>query len=373
MKVLIVEHYLPESIYTLELGRELKQYCELSIFCRKDAGVQEDGITMIPEFYPGGSNKLKAVLDYGRTLRKLAQTIRRGKFDIVHIQTFKKAKVEMTLYYRVRKYCKKLVHTVHNVLPHEASPADLKLYRDFYNFCDDLIVHNQASKTCLMETFDIPEEKITVIAHGAYQSHLSAGGTRRDDPVKRFLQFGFIRQYKGIDILLEAIARIPPDQRRRLHFTIAGKQYPKLDATDYAAKIRELGIEDCARFCPEHIPDEKLSELFENTDFVLFPYRNIYGSGALLLAYTYQKPVIASDIPTFCEETDGGRTGLLFESENPQALADAILAAAASSTEQAAAYQAAIRELVDGKYNWKKSAQKSADAYKNKLFEESVV
>ncbi len=363
MKVLMIEHFLPESVYSLELGMELKHHCDLTIFCRKNAAVQETGITWVPQFYSGGRNKVIAAFDYGTSLMRIAELVRKEKFDVVHVQDFKNAQIEMALYYRLRTYVKKFVHTVHNVLPHEISSRDWKLYNKFYEFCDELIVHNDLSKKCLMDKFSVPEEKISVIPHGSYQTQAVHQEVRGDHQIKNFLQFGFIRKYKGIDILLEAIALIAPEKRKNLRFTIAGKQYVKLDATDYKARARELGIEDCVKFISGHIPGNELPGLFGNTDFLLFPYRNIYGSGALLMAYSYEKPVIASDIPAFREETDDGRTGFLFESENPQALAETILKAASCGPGQMEEYQAAIRGLVSEKYNWRKSAAKTAEVY----------
>ncbi len=365
-KVLMVDYLLPDSIYVLELGKELKRYCDLTVFCRKDAGVSEEGIRWITRFYPGGRNKAGAVAEYGATLFELAKTIRKGSYDVVHIQTFKDIRYELPLYRRLRKYYKKLVLTVHNVLPHEAGERERERYKGLYDLCDELIVHNHTTERELTEQFHIPEEKITVTAHGAYQTHLrettEMTGIRGGEK-KRFLLFGFIRRYKGIDILLEAVSLIPAEKRKKLHFTIAGKQYEKLDGTDYQALIQKLGLEDCVSFTKGHVPDEKIPELFENTDFAVFPYRHIYGSGALLFAYTYGRPVIASDIPAFVEETENGSTGILFESENPQALADAILMAAECKTQQMEQYRRAIRRLTEDKYNWKISAAKTAEVY----------
>lgn len=363
MKILMVDYFLPDSIYSLELGRELKKSCDLTVFCRKDAGVSEEGITWIPRFYPGGKHKLLAAGEYGLSLLRLAETIRRGRFDVVHIQTFKDIRYEMPIYLRLKKYYKKLVLTVHNVLPHEAGEREREIYRTLYDACDELIVHNHTSEQYLKEQFQIPENKISVIAHGAYQTHMHHDRNRKGKGAKHFLQFGFIRKYKGIDILLEAIASLSPAQRSRLHFTIAGRQYEKLDGTDYQETSRRLGIEDCVSFIRDHVPDEKIPELFEDADFLVFPYRHIYGSGALLFSYTYEKPVIVSDIPAFLEETDQGRTGILFESENPQSLAEAIWKAAECGPDQIEKYQAEIRRLVSEKYNWGKSAVKTAAVY----------
>lgn len=218
-----------------------------------------------------------------------------------------------------------------------------------------------------METFSVPEKKISVIAHGAYQLHSSRQKMKDSISVIQFLQFGFIRKYKGIYIVLDAVALIAPEKRKNIRFAIAGKQYSKIDDTDYQGKIKMLGIEDCVSFLPGYIPDEKLPELFKNTDFMLFPYRNVYGSGALLMAYTYEKPVIVSNIPTFREETEDRRTGFIFESENPQELANTILRAAECSSKQIQNYQEAMREMISEKYNWRKSAAKLAEVYQNHL------
>ena len=367
MKVLIIEHFLPDSIYTLELGRKLKKYCNLSIICRKNCHMSEEGVTWLPMLYEGGAGKMRALFLYGFSLWKLMWKIRKEKYDVIHIQTFKNAKYEIPLYNKLKKYTKKMVLTVHNVLPHEKIGArEKELYEEFYNYCDQLIVHNNASKKCLIETFHVEKDKITVIPHGIYHTHQSINQdkeNKRNSTEKYFLLFGIIRRYKGIDILLEAIAQIPFEKREHLHFLIAGKQYLKLDPTDYKQKIADLKIGENVRFVEGHVPEEKIEQLFNKTDFVVFPYRNIYGSGALMLAYTYCKPVVVSDIPTFLEETENGKTGFLFKSENPQALAEIILKAANCESDQIDQYKSNIKKLVSEKYNWEKSAVKTMEVY----------
>lgn len=363
-KVLIVEYFLPESIYTLELARELRKDCDLTVFCRTDAGVTGEGIRWIPEFYPGGKKRARAMWEYAGSLLKLAAVIRKGRFDVIHIQAFKSVGYELALYRGLRKCYRKLVLTVHNILPHEAAEREKEKYRQAYEFCDELIVHNETSARCLSDQFGIERSRITVIPHGAYQSHMHPGKGKKKDGRTHFLQFGLVREYKGIDILLEAVARIPEEDRKKLRFTVAGKQYSHQNGTDYRELIRSLGIEDCVSFQEGYVPDGKLDELFGEADFLVFPYRHIYGSGALLLAYTYKKPVIVSNIPAFVEETDKGGTGILFESENPDALAGALLEAAGCGEERLRQYRAEIRRLVAEKYNWKKSAARTAEIYR---------
>ncbi len=82
------------------------------------------------------------------------------------------------------------------------------------------------------------------------------------------------------------------------------------------------------------------------------------------MAYSYQKPVIASNVPAFIEETDHGRTGLLFENENSEDLAGKIETAVSLKKEEIDLYKSAISELVTEKYNWNVSARKLFETYR---------
>lgn len=363
-KVLMVEHHSPGNRYVLELARELKNECRLTIFCNRHNELQEAGVRWIRAFYDGGKGKAGAILDYGRTLLELSRTIRQGGFDVLHIQSFKKASTEMKLYVRLRKHYKKLVMTVHNVLPHEPAPGDRELYGRFYQACDFLIVHNDASKQELQDKFQIPDSKIAVIPRGLYNTYEIDPNARDQDSRTHFLCFGRIRPYKGVDILLKAVSLMSPEDRARCRFVIRGEQYPKLDPTDYPGLIRSYGIEDCVEFSSERVPEEEIPALIGNADFLLFPYRKIYGSGVLLLSYTYCVPVVASDVPTFVEGTDHGRAGILFRSEDPEAMKAAMLEAMAATPEQIEGYQEAIREIVASRHSWKTTARETAACFR---------
>lgn len=364
ISVLMVEHHSPGNRYVLELAREMKKLCDLTIFCNKRNDLQEDGIRWMRRFYDGGSGRIGAVAEYGKTLLELGNTIRKGHFDVLHIQSFKKAGPEMKLYLGLRKYYRLLVMTVHNVLPHEPMPGDEEMYGAFYRQCDFLIVHNDASKADLQEKFGIPDEKVAVIPRGLYNTYTIDPAARDQDPRTHFLCFGRIRTYKGVDILLKAVSLMTPEERAKCQVLIRGEQYPKLDPTDYPALIREYGIGDCVQFSSDRVPEEEIPSLIGNSDFLLFPYRKIYGSGVLLMAYTYQVPVVASDVPTFVEGTDNGKAGILFASEDPGAMKDALLQAMSATPDQIAGYKAAIAEIVSERHSWGAAAGKTTDAYR---------
>ena len=152
----------------------------------------------------------------------LMKEVKSEKHQIIHVQTFKNAKAEMRLYKHKRKQSK-LIHTVHNLLPHEAKDGDKELYGGFYDICDALIVHNEECKRQLMGLFCVREDKIYVIPHGAY-SIIPPQNSEKKENKTHFLMFGIIRQYKGLDILLRAISLIPKSERQKMEFIVDGKK-----------------------------------------------------------------------------------------------------------------------------------------------------
>ena len=363
VKVLMVEHFFPESSYTLELGRELGKYTDLTVFCRQSSVPETPGIHWVNRFYSGGKGKAAGLLLYLKGLLALRSELRRG-YDVVHVQSFKEARWEIPLYLKNRNSFGFLVHTVHNLLPHEASASDRQLYTRFYQQCDLLLVHNEWCRQELCRSFSLPDSKILVLPHGAYNLVGKAPEKREEDGKTHFLQFGLIRRYKGLDILLQALALVPPEERERLRVTVAGHQFTRLDGTDYQALARQLGVEKCVEFRLGYIRDDELPGLFGQADLCLFPYREIYGSGALLMAYTYGRPVIASDIPVFREETEEGKTGLLFASEDAPDLARKLRQAMSWTEAERAERRRCIEELVRNKYSWARSARGLFDAYR---------
>ena len=108
----------------------------------------------------------------------------------------------------------------------------------------------------------------------------------------------------------------------------------------------------------------EIEKLYEKTDYCVFPYREIYGSGSLLMAYSYGKPVIASDVSAFREETDEGRCGILFRNKDIGDLAKALEKAAALTEEESETFSNNIRKLTENKYNWEMTANKTVLIYK---------
>lgn len=367
MNVLMIEHFLPGSTYTEELCRELQKHVDVTLLC-------PDTVQALPEIkryqcvlYGGRRNKLAGLFVYARSLFCTWRLIHRD-YDIVHIQTVKIDKIEIPFYLWAMKSCRqkhvKFVATVHNILPHERDKNAKELYTRFYRAFDALIVHNKFCKQMLMDVYGIPNEKIYITPFGSYHDAKPQCENKQDKCVN-FLFFGQIRKYKGLDVLLQAISRIPPKRRNDMRFTVAGKQIH--DTTDYDRLAKELHIDGNIQWIRGYIDNEKLPGLFKAADACLFPYKEIFGSAALMMAYSYGKPVIASNVPAFLEETDNGRTGLLFESEDSDDLAKQICKFCDMTHEERQGYSQHIAELLKTKYSWKISAEKTAGVYSEVL------
>lgn len=365
LKVLMIEHFLPSSPYSEELCRCMADFCDITLLTNGSYVCKDDiAWNCKPVLSKASNNKLIQWFFIVRGWFKIAKELIIGRYNVVHVQTFKSFCLESWIYSLFGNG--RVVHTVHNVLPHETKPSYLRKYKKFYNVCNRLIVHNEFCKKLLIKEYGIDAKKIDVIAHGAVASY-SEAEYKKDINKFEFLEFGFIRKYKGIDILLKAISVIPKEKRYNLHFTIAGKQSKKLDETDYERMIVDLDISECVTLITERIPENQVASFYNKADACLFPYREIYGSGALLMAYGYAKPVIVSDTPAFVEETNDGETGIVFKNGDYVDLASAIIQFTNFDKDTIDCKTNRIRELVRNKYNWCIAAEKTFCTYQKML------
>ena len=112
------------------------------------------------------------------------------------------------------------------------------------------------------------------------------------------LFFGAIKPYKGLDLLLDSALALAA-RGEDFRVTVAGR--PFLDLDPHRARIAAAGVERHFRFDLDYIPDERLDRYLREADIVVFPYREIDGSGALALAASYGGAIVASAVGVFAE------------------------------------------------------------------------
>jgi len=219
----------------------------------------------------------------------------------------------------------KVICIFDNVIPHEKSIMDRLLTRYFTGCIDGAIVMSRSVGEDL-KTFRI---NIPVIFnphplydnYGAPLSHDEAlNKLAMGSGYSYLLFFGFIRAYKGLDLLLEAFA----DDRlrnRKIKLIVAGEFYES-DAP-YREIIKKNKLEDDVIMFDRFINEDEVASLFSVADIVVQPYRSATQSGVTQIAYHFGKPMLVTDVGGLGEIVPDGKCGYVVKPE-PQAIADAI-------------------------------------------------
>lgn len=143
-----------------------------------------------------------------------------------------------------------------------------------------------------------------------------------DTGQKLLLFFGFIRKYKGLDLLLEAMAD-PRIREQGIKLLVAGEFYE--EEKPYQELIRQLAIEDLLLLHTDFIPDSEVRYYLSAADAVVQPYRNATQSGVTPLAYHFEVPMLVTNVGGLPDLVPHNKSGLIVE-PNPAAIAEGILA-----------------------------------------------
>lgn len=301
-------------------------------------------------------------------MRLFLHVIRRRR--VVHIQFFRRERIESIFLLVLRLFGARVIFTAHNILPHENSAIDRWLRRGIYRAADRIIVHSEYIRRKLTAQFPITREKIHVIPHGNFDHYVPSQPVSRafaraglglceKDNVALF--FGFIREYKGLDLLLSAF-ELCAQKENPVHLVIAGAAYPPELEARYRARIESMINKEWIIYHPGFVPSEKVVLYFAACDVVVLPYKAIDHSGIVHLAYSFSRPLIATKVGDFAETIEDGRSGILLKENNASELARTLAETFAHKDclEQMGSY---ARQLSDTKYSWAEAAQRTIDAY----------
>jgi len=212
----------------------------------------------------------------------------------------------------------------HNVEPHESSGLDRALSRYGRGRAQGFLAHSDEDAARLAELY--PAAALRVHPHPRY-SALGEGGLDRaaaraacgiEEDERALLYFGLVRAYKGLDLAIEALAKL--DGRYRLH--VVGEFYEKRDR--YDALIAKLGLTGRVRIVDRYVPNEEVPAWFAAADLVVLPYRDATQSGIVEIAHGAHRPVLVTEVGGLPAQVDGGRTGLVVPLEDPGAIAAAV-------------------------------------------------
>ena len=249
---------------------------------------------------------LKAA-EYVPSIALLLGRLRRSRPNVVHVQWLPLGRRDLVW---ARRLPRPRVLTAHNVLPHSGE-ADEEERRALYGAFDRVVVHTRGGAEQLAR-FGVPAERIVRIPHGTFDTPASI-----EPPSGRtLLFFGLIRDYKGLDILVQALAELP-DAR----LVVAG------DPLDPIEPIRglaaELGVADRIEWRLGYLPQADVDRLMREATLAVFPYRGgESASGALATALGHGRPAVVSDVLGELVEEHGA--GVVVPREDAAALAAAI-------------------------------------------------
>lgn len=211
-----------------------------------------------------------------------------------------------------------------NILPHERRPFDVAFTRYAFAAADAFIVQSEAVEHDLLKL--CPTARYRNIPHPLYTSFGSALEKQeakaalglRDERVLLF--FGYIRPYKGLHTLIDAMARLVKHMPAKL--LVVGEFYdPELP---YREHVRRLGLEESIIFHSGYLPNERVGQFFSAADAVIVPYLSATQSGIVQIAYNFDKPVLCTRVGGLAEVVRENRTGMLVPPDDPDALARAI-------------------------------------------------
>ncbi|PEN14179.1 glycosyl transferase [Longibacter salinarum] len=217
---------------------------------------------------------------------------------------------------------------VHNALPHERHLFDAQFSRFFLAACDSYVVMSDAVAADVRSLCG-EDAVIEQIEHPVYERFgepVDQADARRQlhlpDEAPVLLFFGFIREYKGLHILLEAMPRIR-DAVPEVRLVIAGEVYD--DPERYRALIRKHELEEAVDWHNGYIPGDEVPVFFGAADLVVQPYVSATQSGVAQIAFHFETPMVVTDVGGLAEIVPDGEAGLVVPPENPDALADAVI------------------------------------------------
>ncbi len=245
----------------------------------------------------------------------------------------------------------KILTICDNVIPHERKPGDIFFTKYFFKVVDYFVLLSDKVKSDLLSLK--PEAKHKVLPHPIYSNFGSAVGKieaknylkLKDE--KLILFFGFIREYKGLDVLFDAVKLIKGSINLKL--MVAGEFYSNQEK--YLKLADELGIKENLLFFNDFIPTSDVKYYFSAADCIILPYKDATQSGIVQIAMNFRKPVIATNVGGLGEVIENNKTGYIVEKENPEALAEAIKKFYIENKEED--FVKNLNEEVE-KYSWKK-------------------
>ena len=225
---------------------------------------------------------------------------------------------------------KKIIFVCHNVFPHERFPMDRMLTKMVLKRGNAFIVQSGKDAEDLQTI--LPGAKYEQAVHPTYNAfkfeNMSKERGRElldiTEKEKVLLFFGFVREYKGLKYLIQALPRIT-ERCEDVRLFVVGDFGGAENREAYEKLMEENAVRSHITICDGYIPDREIEKFFAACDLVVLPYVSATQSGIVQIAYGFEKPVVVTNVGGLPDVVEDGKTGYVVEPENPTALADAVV------------------------------------------------
>ncbi|MBN1591844.1 MAG: glycosyltransferase [Candidatus Coatesbacteria bacterium] len=259
-----------------------------------------------------------------------------------------------------RRIAVRTLFICHNVIPHDASRMHLLLVKALLKRGEFAIVHSEQEMELIKEA--APHIEVIKHVHPIYDFFACQSPSGEEENPRQprkalgieddklvLLFFGFVRPYKGLDLLIKAMPRIR--EKLNAHLLIVGEFWEGREQFD--KMVSELMIQDGVTIIDKYVPDSEVSRYFNAADIVILPYREATQSGIIQIAYGFKKPVITTDVGGLPEVVDEGKTGYVVPKESPEAIAETVFQF--SQDRGSIDFAANIEAVLDG-FSWSRLA-----------------
>lgn len=272
----------------------------------------------------------------------------------------------------IRRFVGPIVFTLHNTTPHETSEAEVDRLKQVCKLAQAVITHGDSVRREAIQRFRLEPRSVRSIHHGVYEFAVPVHPPTRtnarrqlglDGEAPVILFFGYVRPYKGLDVLLEACARVRRDLPL-VKLLIVGQFEAEAfgGAFDPRRSVAKLGISDATLLDLRYLPLEQIAPYFIACDVVAVPYTRASQSGVIQLAYAFGRPVVVTNVGSLHEVVEDERSGFIVPPANVGALADRLVHALSNRPRlhEMGAYAAAMAAR---RFSWRSAALATLDVY----------
>lgn len=261
---------------------------------------------------------------------KTARKIRQVKPDLMIIQWWHP--YFAPCYFMLCKLIKetRILFVCHNVFPHERFPLDRFLTKTVL----------KQGNCCIVQSKTDAEDLVSIISDAVYEQavHPTYNVFKNKDMSKEearsllqikqeekvLLFFGFIREYKGLKYLIQAMPEIVR-QLKEVKLLIVGDFADEEQKSNYVDLIKQCNVQEIIEIYDGYIPDKEVEKFFAACDLVVLPYTSATQSGIVQIAFGFEKAVVVTNVGGLPDVVEDGKTGYVVEAKEPEALARAIV------------------------------------------------